>query len=205
MNNATTYTYFDDVTLVGPFLHVHVHVLRVTKPLYCIPIIHPVQPCRNVNFYQLRNVTLILMILYSLNPMELLITMFKLSLGMGRSLKGPFRSCVQLFHKTRPIKTFLGNSICVTHVIVLNNILQRYLTFHGNMIPHEHTVIYFIGHRVFQAQEVSLGLIDVERVCLLYPSLCHCRACAASDMGLSASVPLPIVMGIFVLLGFQSS
>ena len=33
----------------------------------------------------------------------------------------------------------------------------------------------------------------------------HCRACAASDMGLSASVPLPIVMGIFVLLGFQSS
>ena len=33
----------------------------------------------------------------------------------------------------------------------------------------------------------------------------NCRACAASDMGLSASVPLPIVMGIFVLLGFQSS
>ena len=33
----------------------------------------------------------------------------------------------------------------------------------------------------------------------------YCRACAASDMGLSASVPLPIVMGIFVLLGFQSS
>ena len=32
-----------------------------------------------------------------------------------------------------------------------------------------------------------------------------CRACAASDMGLSASVPLLIVMGIFVLLGFQSS
>ena len=29
--------------------------------------------------------------------------------------------------------------------------------------------------------------------------------CGASDMGLSASVPLPIVMGIFVLLGFQSS
>ena len=27
----------------------------------------------------------------------------------------------------------------------------------------------------------------------------YCRACAASDMGLSASVPLPIVMGIFVL------
>ena len=35
--------------------------------------------------------------------------------------------------------------------------------------------------------------------------LCYCRACAASDMGLSASVPLPIVMGIFILLGFQSS
>ena len=40
---------------------------------------------------------------------------------------------------------------------------------------------------------------------LTFETTIYCRACAASDMGLSASVPLPIVMGIFVLLGFQSS
>ena len=33
MNNATTFTHFDDVTLVRPFLHVHVNVLRVAKLL----------------------------------------------------------------------------------------------------------------------------------------------------------------------------
>ena len=33
----------------------------------------------------------------------------------------------------------------------------------------------------------------------------YCPVCGTSDMGLSASVSLPIVMGIFVLLGFQSS
>ena len=34
MNNAAAYTYFDDITPTGPFLHIHIHVLHVPKPLY---------------------------------------------------------------------------------------------------------------------------------------------------------------------------
>ena len=34
VSNAEMYTYFDDVTLVGPFLHLHHHILHVAKPLY---------------------------------------------------------------------------------------------------------------------------------------------------------------------------
>ena len=37
-SNATAYAYCDNPTLVGPFIHVHIHVLHVTKPLYNINI-----------------------------------------------------------------------------------------------------------------------------------------------------------------------
>ena len=49
MNNATAYTGFDDVTPASPFLHVHVHVLRVAKPLYCVKINIVIQPHNIMN------------------------------------------------------------------------------------------------------------------------------------------------------------
>ena len=67
--------------------------------------------------------------------------------------------------------------------------------WHGQLSPESSEQAHHRGQ--------SMGYLLWDQ-CLVFPSS-HCRACAASDMGLSASVPLPIVMGIFVLLGFQSS
>ena len=36
VNNATRCTYSDDVTLVGPFIHIHFHVLREAKHRYYV-------------------------------------------------------------------------------------------------------------------------------------------------------------------------
>ena len=70
------------------------------------------------------------------------------------------------------------------------------------------TLIYTLSQSLqwFMQWHVILDRVITALDCIMkskFPS--YCPAFGASDMGLSASVPLPIVMGIFVLLGFQSS
>ena len=47
VNNATAYMGFDDVTPASPFLHVHVHVLRVAKPLWYLKVAFRVEVTLN--------------------------------------------------------------------------------------------------------------------------------------------------------------
>ena len=87
-----------------------------TGTFHCIPVIDPVESCRNALSYQIRNVTVTQSIGDPANKEDM---PFELSTGMAPGLKGPFRSlCTKLSTKSStvfslsPIQRFSRTTSC---------------------------------------------------------------------------------------------